>query len=214
MKENLYAYRKSYEKGVLLEDQLEDSPIKQFQKWFDEIRESKGVEEPNAMTVSTIDPDGFPKSRVVLLKKYDDSGFYFYTNYHSDKGRSIAEHPELCLSFFWPNLERQVIIQGIAEKTSREDSTSYFHSRPRGSQLGAIASRQSEVIRSREVLEKELENLEKKYRNTEIPKPENWGGYLVKPVSVEFWQGRANRLHDRILYKKEGKTWIRKRLAP
>ena len=168
----------------------------------------------NAMTISTIGADGFPKGRVVLLKKYDEYGFYFYTNYNSEKGKSIANNNKVSLSFFWPNMERQIIIKGIAEKTSEADSTNYFHSRPKGSQLGAAVSHQSSVLESREILEENLAILEKKYENAEIPKPEEWGGYLVKPISIEFWQGRANRLHDRIRYTLKDKDWVIERLAP
>lgn len=214
MKEDLTDYRKSYNKDSLSKEIMESNPIKQFQNWFHEVEEKGGVEEANAMTVSTVDENGFPKNRVVLLKKFDDNGFYFYTNYNSDKGRAIAQNKKVCLSFFWPNLERQVIIRGIAEKTSEADSTEYFHSRPKGSQIGAMASPQSEVIESREFLENNLSQLQEKYKNSEVPKPEYWGGYLITPLSIEFWQGRPNRLHDRILYTKLESDWKMERLAP
>lgn len=214
MKEDLTDYRKSYNKDSLSKEIMESNPIKQFQNWFHEVEEKGGVEEANAMTVSTVDENGFPKNRVVLLKKFDDNGFYFYTNYNSDKGRAIAQNSKVCLSFFWPNLERQVIIRGIAEKTSEADSTEYFHSRPKGSQIGAMASPQSEVIESREFLENNLSQLQEKYKNSEVPKPEYWGGYLINPLSIEFWQGRPNRLHDRILYTKLESDWKMERLAP
>lgn len=166
------------------------------------------------MTVNTIGTDGFPKGRVVLLKKYDEYGFYFYTNYESEKGKAIANNNKVSLSFFWPNMERQIIIKGTAEKTSEADSINYFHSRPKGSQLGAVVSHQSEVVESREVLEKNLAELEKKYETKEVPKPDNWGGILVKPISIEFWQGRPNRLHDRIRYRLKDNDWVIERLAP
>lgn len=214
MKEDLSDYRKAYQKDHLSRTELESNPLQQFKKWFEEVEASKTVEEVNAMTISTIGEDGFPKGRVVLLKKYDDSGFYFYTNYNSEKGKSIAYNNKVSLIFFWPGMERQVIIKGLAERTSKADSEEYFNSRPRGSRLGAIASNQSDVIESRKILEKNLKNLEKQFENKEIPRPENWGGYVVKPVSIEFWQGRTNRLHDRFRYTFTGKNWKIERLAP
>ncbi|WP_271425121.1 pyridoxamine 5'-phosphate oxidase [Aequorivita sinensis] len=214
MAEKLHDYRKSYEKGELSENSVDENPMQQFRKWFYEVQNSGGVDEVNAMTVNTIGTDGFPKGRVVLLKKYDEYGFYFYTNYESEKGRAIANNNKVSLSFFWPNMERQIIIKGTAEKTSEADSTNYFHSRPKGSQLGAVVSHQSEVVESREVLEKNLAELEKKYETKEVPKPDNWGGILVKPISIEFWQGRPNRLHDRIRYRLKDNDWVIERLAP
>ena len=160
-----------------------------------------GIDEVNAMTVSTIGLDGFPKSRVVLLKKFNEEGFIFFTNYNSEKGRAIQNNPNVCLSFFWNSLERQVIIKGVAEKTSEIISDNYFDSRPDGSKLGAIASDQSKVIESRKVLEDKLTQLEQLYIGKKIPRPQHWGGYLVKPIEIEFWQGRSNRLHDRIRYQ-------------
>ncbi len=198
---DLTHYRKSYEKSELLESNIPEDPINLFHRWFHETEDFGGVEEVNAMTVSTIGLDGFPKSRVVLLKKFNEEGFVFYTNYQSEKGKAIAENPHICLSFFWPSLERQVIIKGIAEKTTAIDSDNYFDSRPDGSKLGAIASDQSEVIASRDVLENKLKELEVFYQGKPIPRPSHWGGFLVKPIEVEFWQGRSNRLHDRIRYK-------------
>lgn len=208
-------YRKSYEKAELLEKTVAEDPLNQFKKWFHEVENFGGVEEVNAMTISTIGLDGFPKSRVVLLKQFTYEGFIFYTNYHSEKGKALQQNPNVCISFFWPTLERQVIIKGIAEKVSDSVSDGYFESRPVGSQLGAIVSDQSNVIPSRIFLEEKLVQLEKNTQNTPIKRPENWGGYLVKPVSVEFWQGRANRLHDRIRYQlEENYTWKIERLAP
>ena len=167
------------------------------------------------MTVSSIGLDGFPKSRVVLLKKFNEEGFIFYTNYSSEKGKAIIQNPNICISFFWPILERQVIIKGIAEKTAATISDNYFDSRPEGSKLGAIVSNQSEVIPSRDFLDKKLIALEMELSGSEIKRPENWGGFLVKPVEVEFWQGRANRLHDRIRYKlNKDFSWKIERLSP
>lgn len=215
MKKDLGNYRKSYKKSELLEGDISGNPMELFQKWFYEVEDTDGVEEPNAMTISTIGLDGFPKSRVVLLKKYTYEGFIFYTNYNSEKGRAIANNPNMCISFFWPNLERQVIIKGKAEKIAENLSDGYFESRPDGSKLGAIVSDQSTVIPSREFLEDKLKSLEEEYQNKEIERPKHWGGYIVKPVSVEFWQGRPNRLHDRIRYKlQEDYNWKIERLAP
>ncbi|RRA97127.1 pyridoxamine 5'-phosphate oxidase [Paenimyroides viscosum] len=212
---DLSNYRKSYEKSELLESMINENPMMQFRKWFYETEEFGGVDEVNAMTVSTIGLDGFPKARVVLLKKYDEYGFTFVTNYDSEKGKALLLNPQVCLSFFWPSIERQVIIKGIAEKQTEAYSEGYFHSRPKGSQLGTVVSPQSSIIPNREFLDEQLKNLELEYENTEVPKPENWGGVLVKPVSIEFWQGRANRLHDRIRYTLlENDDWKIERLAP
>ena len=198
---DLSNYRKSYEKNELVESQIPENPIVLFQKWFAEMESLNGTEEVNAMTVSTFGLDGFPKARIVLLKKFDENGFVFYTNYDSEKGKAITKNPNVCLSFFWESLERQVIIKGIAEKLSANLSDNYFANRPEGSQLGAVVSNQSEIIASRVVLEEKLKALENEYQNKPIPRPENWGGFLVRPIEIEFWQGRQNRLHDRIRYK-------------
>ncbi len=215
MQKNLADYRKSYEKSDLMEDTVPDSPMALFQIWFDELEASKGVEEPNAMCVSTIGLDGFPKNRIVLLKKFSEHGFVFYSNYESEKGKAIANNPHICISFFWPNLERQVIIKGQAKKVSGQESDDYFNTRPEGSRLGALVSDQSSVIPSRGYLENKLEELQKTYKDKEIERPDHWGGYLVTPESIEFWQGRPNRLHDRIRYTiLENSDWKRERLAP
>lgn len=208
-------YRKSYEKSELLETSIPEDPINLFNKWFHEVEDFGGVDEVNAMTVSTIGLDGFPKSRVVLLKKFNEEGFVFYTNYDSEKGKALLQNPNVCLSFFWPALERQVIIKGIAEKTSEITSNNYFDSRPDGSKLGAIVSPQSETIPNRAFLENKLKELEVSFVGREIPRPQNWGGFIVKPISVEFWQGRPNRLHDRIIYTiLDDFSWKIQRLAP
>jgi pyridoxamine 5'-phosphate oxidase len=212
---DLSNYRKSYEKSELLEDNIPEDPINLFNKWFHETEEFGGVDEVNAMTVSTIGLDGFPKSRVVLLKKFNEEGYIFYTNYNSEKGKAIQQNPNICLSFFWTSIERQVIIKGIAEKTIEAVSDNYFASRPDGSKLGAIVSPQSEVIPNREFLETNLKKLEQEFENNEIERPKHWGGFLVRPVEVEFWQGRANRLHDRIRYQLQSDfSWKVDRLAP
>ena len=215
MEKDLSNYRKSYQKSELLESMIPENPMELFQRWFHEMEESNSNEESNAMTIATNGSDGFPKSRVVLMKKFTWEGFIFYSNYNSEKGKAIAENPNICLSFFWHTLERQVIIKGIAEKTSENISDGYFESRPDGSKLGAWASKQSEVVNSREILDKRLKTFEEKYENEEIPRPDHWGGYLVKPISIEFWQGRPNRMHDRIRYTlQENFDWKIERLAP
>ena len=214
MSKDLQDYRQSYEKSELLEGSISNDPFELFEQWFNETEADGGSGEVNAMTMATIGLDGFPKSRVVLLKSYSSDGFVFYTNFNSEKGKAIAQNPHVCLSFFWPSTERQVIIKGLVEKVDEKTATKYYHSRPRGSQLGAWASPQSTEIASREVLENNLAEFEEKYEGQEVPKPSHWGGYIVKPVSMEFWQGRQNRLHDRIAYVKEDAKWNSKRLAP
>ncbi|WP_046757983.1 pyridoxamine 5'-phosphate oxidase [Kordia jejudonensis] len=215
MKQDLSDYRKSYEKSELLEENCVENPIEMFRNWFLEVEKSETVAEVNAMTISTLGTDGFPKSRIVLLKKFTHEGFIFYTNYESEKGLAIAENPNVCLSFFWPAMERQIIIKGKAEKIAENLSDGYFESRPRGSQLGAIVSKQSEVIASRTVLEEKLKALETAYEGKEIERPSHWGGFIIKPQEIEFWQGRANRLHDRMRYQlQEDYSWKLERLSP
>lgn len=215
MNTDLSNYRKSYEKQELLESNISENPMELFQKWFYEVDTHYNTGETNAMTISTIGLDGYPKSRVVLLKKYTYEGFIFYTNYESEKGKAITMNPNVCLSFFWHEAERQIIIKGKAEKIAPNLSDGYFESRPRGSQLGAIVSKQSDVIESREVLENNLKALEHEFEGKEIPRPEFWGGFIVKPVEIEFWQGRPNRLHDRIRYQLDSDcNWQIHRLSP
>lgn len=212
---DLSNYRKSYEKSELLESTIPDDPINLFNRWFHEVEDFGGDSEVNAMTVSTIGLDGFPKARVVLLKKFNEEGFIFYTNYNSEKGKAITQNPKVCLSFFWHTMERQVIIKGFAHKTSEAISDNYFESRPDGSKLGAIVSNQSEIVPSRQFLENNLIKLEKDFDSIVIPRPKHWGGFLVQPLEVEFWQGRPNRLHDRIRYSsQEDFSWKIDRLAP
>jgi pyridoxamine 5'-phosphate oxidase len=214
-KNDLSDYRKSYEKGVLDKNTVPENPLELFQKWFYEVDTADNTDEANAMTIATIGLDGFPKNRVVLLKKFTYEGFIFYTNYNSEKGKAIETNTNVCLSFFWHKAERQIIIKGKAEKILENLSDGYFESRPRGSQLGAVVSNQSEVIESRQTLENKLKKLEQEYEGKEIPRPKHWGGYLVRPSEIEFWQGRANRLHDRIRYKlQEDYNWLIDRLAP
>ncbi len=215
MEKDLSNYRKSYNKGALLLKELAENPLELFEKWFNEVDTYFKEGETNAMTISTMGLDGYPKSRVVLLKKFNDEGFVFYSNYESEKGKAIALNPNVCLSFFWHAAERQVIIKGKAEKIASNLSDSYFESRPRGSQLGAIASNQSEIVSDRSYLETKLSKLEDEYKDKEIPRPKFWGGYIVKPVEIEFWQGRPNRLHDRVRFKlQENCSWTANRLSP
>ncbi|WP_412984804.1 pyridoxamine 5'-phosphate oxidase [Pontimicrobium sp. IMCC45349] len=215
MEKDLSNYRMSYEKGALLKSNVPENPLELFQKWFHEVDNSDSIDEANAMTISTIGLDGYPKSRVVLLKKFTYEGFIFFTNYDSEKGKAIANNENVCLSFFWHSAERQIIIKGKAEKILENLSDGYFESRPIGSQLGAIASNQSQVIESREALDNKLFQLEKKYSGKTIERPKHWGGYIVKPVEIEFWQGRANRMHDRIRYQlQEDYNWKIDRLEP
>ena len=215
MANDLSDYRKSYDKEELLEKNCPANPIELFNIWFTNADNTKKIEEPNAMTVSTIGIDGYPKSRVVLLKKFSDDGFVFYTNYNSEKGKAIDNNNNLCLSFFWPKLEQQIIIKGIAEKLPESKSDNYFESRPNGSKLGAWASEQSKIVESRETLEISLKAFTEKFKNKEIKRPKHWGGFIVKPISIEFWQGRPNRMHDRIRYTiKEDFSWKLDRLAP
>lgn len=212
---DLSDYRKSYDKNELLESNIPEDPINLFNRWFHEMEDFGGDSEVNAMTLATIGLDGFPKSRVVLLKKFTEEGFVFYTNYNSEKGKAITENPNVCLSFFWHTMERQVIIKGIAKRTSEITSDCYFDSRPEGSKLGAIVSNQSEVVPSRDYLEENLKQLEKDFESMVITRPKHWGGFLVAPLEVEFWQGRPNRLHDRIRYSgQKDFSWKIDRLSP
>ncbi|RPE00079.1 pyridoxamine 5'-phosphate oxidase [Aureibaculum marinum] len=215
MEKDLSNYRKTYQKDALLEENTPENPIELFRDWFLIADNDNNVLEANAMNVATLGLDGYPKNRVVLLKKFTWEGFIFYTNYNSEKGKAILANPKICLSFFWPSLERQIIIKGDAEKLAKNLSDGYFESRPDGSKLGAWASNQSEVVPSRELLDKQLQEYENKFKGKEIPRPNYWGGFITKPKSIEFWQGRPNRMHDRIRYTLDNDyNWIKERLAP
>lgn len=212
--ENLHDKRKIYEKSQLIETEIKENPIEQFRDWFLDASGNPSISEANAMAVSTLEEDGCPRTRMVLLKEYTYEGFIFYTNYDSRKGKAIEKTHKACLHFFWPGLERQIIIKADLEKIADNLSDGYFHSRPKGSQLGAAVSPQSQEIPNRKFLEEKLKVLEQEYENKEVPRPENWGGYIAKPYEIEFWQGRPNRLHDRIIYTLEDIDWKISRLAP
>jgi pyridoxamine 5'-phosphate oxidase len=215
MAHDLSNHRTSYEKLELLESNCPENPIELFQQWFLNADASELIHEANAMNIASIGLDGYPKNRVVLLKKYTWEGFIFYTNYNSEKGKAITANNNVCLSFFWPGLEQQIIIKGKAEKLAKNLSDGYFESRPDGSKLGAWASNQSQVVASRANLDNNLKSFEEKYAHQEIPRPAHWGGFLIKPVSLEFWQGRPNRMHDRIRYSlQKDFSWKIERLAP
>ena len=214
MQRDVSALRKSYSKMSLSKNEVPDEPIKLFDKWFSEIKLSTSLE-VNAMTLSTIDNEGYPKGRVVLLKHCSDEGFIFFTNYNSEKSISIKNNNKVSISFFWEDQERQVIIKGFAKKTSEEISSNYFNSRPKGSKLGALVSEnQSAVIKSKQVLIDKFNELKDEYKNKEISRPLNWGGYIVSPIEYEFWQGGENRLHDRIRFKLIKNNWLKERLSP
>ncbi|HMG67713.1 MAG TPA: pyridoxamine 5'-phosphate oxidase [Chitinophagaceae bacterium] len=214
MDDNIANIRKEYSHKTLIESEIDRDPIKQFENWWKEAIDAK-IPEANAMTVATASSDGMPSARIILLKGLSEKGFIFFTNYKSYKAQQLDENPRACLVFFWKELERQVRITGILERTSNNESDSYFQSRPRASQVGAVTSPQSQVIESREWLEEQFKKISEQTENTNIQRPAHWGGYLVKPVIIEFWQGRPGRLHDRIQYTLlEDGSWKVERLAP
>ena len=211
---SIAAIRKDYKQQSLSEKDILSDPFGQFEKWWDEALQSE-IDEVNAMTLSTASAGGEPDARIVLLKGLDKKGFTFFTNYNSSKGRQLLENPRACLVFFWKELERQVKIKGLVEKVDTQESDAYFNSRPAGSRIGAWASPQSEPIKNRDWLEQHEKDMQEQFRGNEIVRPPYWGGYRVKPLAIEFWQGRPNRLHDRILYSiaPDGR-WTIGRLAP
>jgi pyridoxamine 5'-phosphate oxidase len=212
--QNIADLRKEYSKASLDSSNVLPDPVKQFEKWFREAVESEAVE-ANAMNLSTVNEDGRPSGRIVLLKGIEDNKFVFYTNYQSSKGHDLDKNPACALTFFWPELERQVRVEGVADRVDEKRSTAYFQSRPRGSQVGAWSSPQSSILASRSVLEERVREIEKKFDGKDVlPKPHQWGGFQVDPLMIEFWQGRQSRLHDRIKYTKVDGVWQIHRLAP
>ena len=210
---NIADIRTDYTKFSIDEFGLKDNPLDQFNDWFNHALKTQ-VSEVNAMVLSTVSPKGIPSARILLLKGIENGGFTFFTNYNSSKGNDLAINPNACLTFFWQELEQQIRVTGRVEKIEENLSKAYFHSRPRASQISALASQQSSVVKHRDDLTNEVERLEKLYENKEIPKPQHWGGYVLKPTSVEFWQGRSSRLHDRFLYQEVEGVWQIERLAP
>lgn len=213
MSKKISEIRTEYLKKTLSKNDVDGNPINQFKLWFDEALECD-VNEPTAMTLATADKDGKVSARIVLLKKVDEEGFTFFTNYESAKGKELAENPNAAIVFYWQELERQVRIEGKVKNTSEEESDTYFKSRPLGSKLSAAISKQSEEVTDRNFLMKLRNDLEIELNGREVPRPKNWGGYIIIPNGFEFWQGRENRLHDRIEYKKENGNWKIRRLAP
>jgi pyridoxamine 5'-phosphate oxidase len=206
--------RKEYSRQILSESSVASDPFRQFQEWWRDAMNSQIIE-PNAMTLATSSGDGIPAARIVLLKSVDEKGFIFFTNYNSFKGQQLEENPRACLVFFWKELERQVRITGLVEKTTAKESDAYFKTRPEGSKIGAWASPQSKIIPGRDWLEEEEKNFRKQFDGKPVERPPHWGGFRVRPISIEFWQGRPNRLHDRIQYDLKGDgSWEITRLAP
>ena len=210
----MFDKRINYSKGIIDPKIIDENPYDVFLKWIKEAINSNLIEEPNAMNVSTIEDDGYPRSRIVLLKDLSNNGLTFFTNYNSNKGKSINKNNKVCVSFFWPPLERQVIIKGKAKRISNDLSKKYFYSRPRESQIAALISPQSKIIPNRNFLNKSIKSVDEKYKGKKIPMPDHWGGFIIKPFEIEFWQGRPDRLHDRILFKLFNGRWKSNRLAP
>lgn len=205
--------RRTYDRGTLDETRAAGDPFTQFRSWIHDAL-TAGALEANAMTLATVDANGRPSARVVLLRSWNERGFVFFTNYRSQKGREIAANPRAALLFFWPELERQVRIDGRVEQLSAEESDAYFARRPRGHRISSWASPQSEVIPARAFLETKMEEIEQRFRDADVPRPPHWGGYRVVPERLEFWQGRPDRAHDRLAYTRSAAGWKRERLAP
>jgi pyridoxamine 5'-phosphate oxidase len=211
--DSLHQMRQEYAAGSLNETNMPHNPMEVFNVWLD-FAINSGLTEPNAMTVATATPDGKPSARVVLLKEVNDKGFVFFTNYMSRKGRELIVNPEVAIVFDWHDLERQVRVEGRAEKLSAEESEAYFNERPEDAKIGAWASPQSKIVKDREELEKHLEEIEEQFEDMQVHRPSHWGGYLIRPSVIEFWQGRPSRMHDRIVYYKTEDGWTMHRLAP
>ncbi len=211
---NIESSRRNYERGALLEADVAANPISQLQKWLDEAGAVTSSVETNAMCLATADASGEPSARMVLLRGLDDRGLVFYTSYFSRKGRELTENPRAAATFYWPALERQVRIQGGVTQISEDESDAYFESRPRGHRLSAWASEQSASVENRNVLDERMQHFDDRFEGEDVPRPHSWGGFLIAPVRVEFWQGRSNRMHDRILYERDGREWRISRLQP
>lgn len=211
---NIESSRQSYERGELLEANVAADPIAQLRRWVEEADAVHSSVEANAMCVSTVSPDGQPSARMVLLRGLDERGLIFYTSYFSRKGQELSANPRIAATFYWPALERQVRVEGSVTQLSDDESDAYFESRPRGHRLSAWASEQSEPVEARSVLDERMHHFDERFEGEEVPRPHSWGGYLIAPARVEFWQGRPNRMHDRILYERAGRVWTMTRLQP
>ena len=211
---NIESNRQSYERGALLEINAAANPIAQLTRWLEEAHAVSSDVETNAMCIATVSEDGQPSARMVLLRGLDDRGLTFYTSYFSRKGRDLERNPRIAATFYWPSLERQVRVEGTATQLSEDESEAYFESRPRGHRLSAWASEQSQPIETREILEERMRHFDERFEEEEVPRPHSWGGYLIAPARVEFWQGRPNRMHDRLVYVRDGRAWKILRLQP
>ena len=211
---NIESSRRSYERSELIEGDMFSNPIDQLKRWVEEAEAVSTSVEANAMCVATVSADGRPSARMVLLRGLDDRGLIFYTSYFSRKGREIAENPRVAATFYWPALERQVRVEGTVTQVAEDESDAYFESRPRGNRLSAWASEQSEPVERREILDERMEHFNERFEGEDVPRPHSWGGYLIAPDRIEFWQGRPNRLHDRLVYARENRVWTITRLQP